>query len=233
MSNAVYYDIMILCMCEEGIFMTKFLLVRHGQSLANLQERFAGHYDAPLTEHGQAQARAVGKYVAEHYDVDAIYSSDLSRAYDTARPASLLLGIDIIPEKGLREIFEGKWSGERFVDIKENFSEDFNHWRTDIGTARCTGGESTEELLFRVRATLTRIAEENDGKTVLIATHATPIRVMQTFVETGDLRAMQKIPWVTNASISEVVYSDGEWRFEAIGITDHLGDLAVSPPKNV
>ena len=213
--------------------MTKFLLVRHGQSLANLQERFAGHYDVPLTEHGHAQARAVGKYVAEHYDIDAIYSSDLCRAYDTARPASLLLGIDIIPEKGLREIFEGKWSGERFVDIKENFSEDFDRWRTDIGTARCTGGESTEELLFRVRATLMRIADENHGKTVLVATHATPIRVIETFALTGDLKAMQEIPWVTNASISEVVYDDGAWSFGRIGITDHLGDLVVPPPKNV
>ena len=213
--------------------MTRFVLVRHGQSRANLEERFAGHYNAPLTDHGHAQARAVGKYVAEHYRIDAIHASDLSRAFDTARPAAERLGLTVTPEAGLREIFEGKWSGERFLDIKEKYPEDYNHWMTDIGTSRCTGGESTEELLLRVRATLTRIAEENDGKTVLIATHATPIRVMQTYAETGSLEKMKDIPWVANASLSEVTYDRGEWRFERIGITEHLGDLATLLPVNV
>lgn len=213
--------------------MTKFILVRHGQSQANLDESFAGHYNAPLTEYGHAQARATAKYVAEHYRIDAIYSSDLIRAYDTGKPASELLGIEIIPEKGLREIFEGKWSGEKFLEIARKYPEDFRVWRNDIGHARCTDGESTEELLARVRATLERIALENDGRTVLVTTHATPIRVMQTYAETGSLDAMQNIPWVTNASVSELEYDGGVWRVTRVSYDEHLGELKTERPRNV
>ncbi len=213
--------------------MTRFILVRHGQSQANAEERFAGHYDAPLTEHGHAQARATAQYVAEQYKIDAICSSDLLRAYHTGKPAADLLGIEIIPDEGLREIYEGKWSGEKFLDILEKYPEDYTVWRTDIGHARCTEGESTEELLVRVKDTLERIAGENDGKTVLVTTHATPIRVMQTFVETGSLEKMKDIPWVTNASVSELEYDGGVWRFTRISYNEHLGCLQTPPPRNV
>ncbi|MBR2908260.1 MAG: histidine phosphatase family protein [Clostridia bacterium] len=213
--------------------MTRFILVRHGQSQANAEERFAGHYDAPLTEHGHAQARATAQYVVGHYKIDAIYSSDLLRAYHTGKPAADLLGIEIIPDEGLREIFEGEWSGKKFLDLPIDHPEDFYVWRTDIGHARCTGGESTAELLVRVRAALERIAGENDGRTVLITTHATPIRVMQTFAEKGSLEEMQNVPWVTNASVSELLYDNGEWRFTRVSYDEHLGELKVAPPRNV
>lgn len=213
--------------------MTKFILVRHGQSQANLEEAFAGHYNAPLTDYGHAQARATAKYVTEHYRIDAIYSSDLMRAYDTGKPASELLGIGIVPREDLREIFEGEWSGMRFVDIAERFPEDFSVWRQDIGHARCTGGESTAELLVRVRQALLEIARENDGKTVLVTTHATPIRVMQTFAETGSLDEMKNVKWVTNASVSELEYDDGKWRMTRVSYDEHLGELKLDRPRNV
>lgn len=213
--------------------MTKFILVRHGQSEANVKEVFAGHLDAKLTEHGHAQARATAEYVTQNYQIDAIYSSDLHRAFYTGKAAADLLGIDIIPDKGLREIYEGAWSGERFLELPQKFPEDFRVWLTDIGHSRCTGGESTEELLHRVKETLARIAAENDGKTVLITTHATPIRVMQTFVTTGSLDAMQNVPWVTNASVSVLNYDRGAWEFELISYDAHLGDLRTAPPRNV
>ena len=217
---------------RDGI-MTKFILVRHGQSEANVKEVFAGHLDAKLTEHGHSQARATAKYVTENYQIDAIYSSDLHRAYDTGRAAAELLGMEIVPDQGLREIYEGEWSGEKFLELPQKYPEDFRVWLTDIGHSRCTGGESTEELLIREKETLMRIAEENDGKTLLVTTHATPIRVMQSFVETGSLDAMQRIPWVTNASVSVLNYDGGKWAFEAISYDAHLGDLKTAPPRNV
>lgn len=213
--------------------MTTFILVRHGQSEANLHELFAGHYDAHLTEHGHAQARMTAQYIVQQYHIDAIYSSDLHRAYDTGVPASELLGIPIIPDTDLREIYEGAWSGEKFLELPVKYPEDFGKWRTDIGHARCTGGESTEELLVRVRNALIRIAGEQEGKTVLITTHATPIRVMQSFVETGSLDAMQEIPWVANASVSVLTYDNGSWNFKTVSYDEHLGDLRTALPRNV
>lgn len=213
--------------------MTRFILIRHGQSEANLHELFAGHFDAPLTDIGHAQAAATAKYVKEHYSVDAVYGSDLKRAFFTGKATADLCGLEIIPDEGLREIYEGAWRGEKFTDLPVKYPEDFKVWLSDIGRARCTGGESTEELLARVKRTLVRIAEENDGRTVVIATHATPIRVMQSFVQTGSLDAMQNIPWVTNASVSELEYDNGNWNFVSVSYDKHLGDLWTERPRNV
>lgn len=213
--------------------MTRFILVRHGQSEANVAEVFAGHLDAKLTEHGHAQARATANYIAQHYHVDAVVASDLHRAYHTGKAVADLFGLPITPDKSLREIYEGKWSGLRFLDLPSKYPEDFALWLSDIGHSRCTDGESTEELLARIKGALVRIAGEHDGETVVIATHATPIRVMQTFVETGSLDAMQNVPWVTNASVSVLAYDNGAWHFDLISYDAHLGDLRTAPPRNV
>lgn len=213
--------------------MTTLLLVRHGQSEANLAQVFAGHFNAPLTERGHEQARLTADYLTAHYRIDAVHSSDLLRAYHTGKPTADALGLPVVKEEGMREIFEGEWSGRLFSDLRVEFEEDYGTWLRDIGHARCTGGESTEELLTRVKATLTRIAEAHDGETVLVTTHATPIRVMQTYVTTGSLDAMKDIPWVANASVTELFYDAGEWRFGKISDDSHLGALTTELPKNV
>ena len=213
--------------------MTTLILVRHGQSEANRKEIFAGHYNAPLTERGHEQARLAAEYLTKNYKIDAVHSSDLLRAYHTGKPTADALGLPVVKETGMREIFEGEWSGRLFSDLRVEFEEDYGRWLRDIGHARCTGGESTWELLLRVKETLERIARENDGKTVLVTTHATPIRVMQTYVTTGSLDAMKDVPWVANASISELFYEDGKWRFGKISLEEHLGSLTTELPKNV
>lgn len=214
--------------------MTKFILIRHGESEANRKEIFAGHLNVELTEIGHAQARATAEYVAKTYPtISAVYASDLYRAFHTGKPAAELLGLEIHPDPALREILEGAWSGEKFLDLPKKYPEDFSVWLTDIGHSRCTGGESTEELLERVKGELTRIASLHDGETVLIATHATPIRVMQSYAETGSLDAMQEIPWVTNASVSVLEYDNGTWRFIEVSRDEHLGNLRTERPRNV
>lgn len=213
--------------------MTTLLLVRHGQSEANLAHVFAGHYNAKLTELGHAQARLTADYLLSRYQIDAVYSSDLLRAYHTGKPTADALGLPVIKEEGMREIFEGEWSGRPFSELISVYEADFACWMHDIGHARCTGGESTEELLARVKATLERIAKENDGKTVLITTHATPIRVMQTYVSTGSLDAMKDVPWVANSSVTELYYDGGVWKLGDIGNAEHLGSQKTMLPVDV
>ena len=65
---------------------TTLLLIRHGESKANEKKFFAGHLNVELSEKGKAQAVLTANYVAENYQVDTIYASDLSRAYNTAQP---------------------------------------------------------------------------------------------------------------------------------------------------
>ena len=213
--------------------MTKFILVRHGQSEANKQGLFAGISDFPLSELGLIQAEKTAEYIVKNHKIDIIYSSDLKRAYSTAIPASRLTGIEIIPDTRLREISAGKWEGMKFEDIAEKFPLDRDIWRYDIANSRPTNGESVRELAARILARLTEIGEENSGKTVLITSHATPIRSMQALWQTGDLETMKDIDWVPNASVTVAEYENGKFTLTLVGEDEHLSSLSTKLPPTV
>ncbi len=213
--------------------MTTLILVRHGQSYANLECRFAGHTDAKLTEVGSMQAKLTAQYLKENYNISKVYASDLSRAFETGKCISDIFNVEIVPTQSLREIYAGKWEGEAFDTITTVHKNDYSIWLNDIGKAKCTDGESIAELAERVISALTEIAKENDGKTVVIATHATPIRVTQSIVQSGSLDEMKNIPWVTNASASELEYHNGKWTFTKVSMDKHLASLATPRPTNV
>ena len=213
--------------------MTTFLLIRHGESEANRQGIFAGHLDVALQNTGLRQAQATAQYIVENYKVDKVYASDLKRAFDTGKCVADLIGTTPIPNKNLREIFAGKWDGCKFDDLVNNFKEDYRTWLTDIGNCRCTGGESVGELGDRVMSALTDIAKDNPDKTIVIATHATPIRIVQCLLSGFSLDSMKDVPWVTNASITEISYDGDEWHLIRAGEDAHLQELKTELPANV
>ena len=212
--------------------MTRLILVRHGQSTGNQLHIITGQGDFPLTELGLLQAERCAEALKDE-KIDAIYASDLKRAFSTAIPVAKSHGLEVIPHKGLREIYAGKWEGEIFDDLAVKFPEDFNCWRTDVGHAKCTDGESVAELFDRVTSALASIAAENEGKTVCIATHATPIRVVTTASMGGSAGDMTNVPWASNASLNIFDYEDGKFTAVALSVDDHLGDLSTSLPPNV
>ena len=213
--------------------MTTLILVRHGESTANRQRIFAGHYDAELQDRGLEQAKKTAEYLVKNYKIDKVYASDLKRAYATGKCTADLAGVEIVPDEDLREIRAGKWDGMKFDDIVTTYPDDYGIWMNDIGKARATDGESVAELCKRVMKKLTEIAMENDDKTVVVATHATPIRVIQSTIQTGGLDEMKNIPWVSNASVSVLEYDNGKWKFKLISEDKHLGELSTSLPKSV
>lgn len=213
--------------------MTRFLLIRHGESEANKNNVFAGHLDAKLSERGLEQARETAKFVAEKYKVDKVYASDLQRAFITGKTSADLLGLETVPMSELREIHAGKWDGMVFSDIRKAYSQDFERWQTDIGNAHCTEGETTAQLYHRIMTALNGIADENEGKTVLIATHATPIRVALTQALYGDVLKMKQVAWVSNASVTELIRENGVWTAVEISQDKHLDKLKTVLPPNV
>ena len=213
--------------------MTTLILVRHGESEANRQDLFAGHFDADLQNRGMEQARKTAKFLSENFKIDKVYASDLKRAYNTGKAVADLFGLEVIPDENLREIFAGEWEGLAFDYLLETYVEDYGRWKNDIGNARCTGGESVQELAKRILAEVEKIAKENDGKTVVIATHATPVRAMECAWRGMTFDEMKDIPWVTNASVTEADYENGKFTLNFAGKDDHLLDLATALPKNV
>ena len=210
----------------------KLFLIRHGQSVTNQTGTFAGHLDAPLSDCGRAQAACVPAFFKD-IPVDAIYSSDLSRAMDTVRPLAAAKGLDVIPDRGLRETYAGQWEGMLFVDLPKRFPEEYRIWTEDIGAVRCTGGESMAETAARVDAALRRIAEAHSADTVVIASHGAALRATLTLWETGSVAAMQQHGWMTNAGITEAEYRDGKFTVLRDNMTEHLGDIVTALPKGV
>ncbi len=213
--------------------MNKILLVRHGESTANLNGIFAGQLNVPLSDTGNKQAERTAEFIAENYKADMIYSSDLKRAYQTAEHIAKKCRLEIIPSEELREIYAGVWDGMSFDDIWEKYPEEMARWRHDIGNSSCPKGESVRMLSERILGILKKIADENDGKTIIIATHATPIRAMQCIWSGAELDEMKNVRWVSNASVTEAVYENGEFSLVAVGLDRHLSELRTKLPEKV
>lgn len=213
--------------------MTELMIIRHGQSMANLEGVFAGHTDSALSDLGRVQAQLTAKYITDNFKVDKVYASDLTRAFETGKAVADKVGIEVIGNKNLREVFAGAWEGVGFLDLIENYGEEYKVWITDLGNAKCTDGESVVDLQKRIVAEVKRIAAENEGKRVVIATHATPVRALQTYCMGKTLDEMKDIEWVSNASVTFIKYENGELILEKAGYDEHLGDIKTELPKGV
>jgi probable phosphoglycerate mutase len=153
---------------------TTLLLARHGQTDWNRDGRFQGHADPPLNAQGRKQAQALAKQL-EKEPLAAVYSSDLRRAYETARFVAVRRGLEVLVDPQLRERDVGHWSGLTRAEIEERFPEELRLWHA--GAVAC--GESREALADRVLAAARRIAAAHAGETVLVVTHGGALRMLR------------------------------------------------------
>jgi broad specificity phosphatase PhoE len=186
---------------------TTILIARHGESDWNRERRWQGHADRPLTERGREQARALAARLA-HIDIDAVYSSDLRRARDTAAVVaeSQALELQIVPE--LREVDVGSWSGLTRSEAEERFPEGFARWSS--GFPGWEDGETYEAMTQRVLEAVHRIAAANDGDRMLVVSHGGPIRAIHAAALGLDVHAYRRLrPVEPNARLSAVCMVEG------------------------
>jgi broad specificity phosphatase PhoE len=138
---------------------TTILLARHGETDWNRDGRWQGWSDPPLNETGRAQARLLAEQLSST-PFDAVYASDLRRAFETAEIVGATHGLDVVADAGLREIDIGSWSGLTKPEIEERFPDG---GRPD--------GETHEQHAERVVAAVERIAREHPDERILIVTH--------------------------------------------------------------
>lgn len=206
---------------------TKFILIRHGESVANATHKYAGHSDYELSPKGHQQAWAAAEYFKTE-KLTAIYSSDLKRAYSTALPHSKLHAIPVIKSRELREVYVGEWEDQYLSDIIERWPDEFCvEWRQKFGSSTPPGGESVYRAGKRMHDKLLSLAKEVDGK-ILIVAHAAVIRAFWCYFQGIEpLEAWAEfVPFPSNASASLVGF-DGE-RFVPIkySFDDYLSDKA-------
>jgi broad specificity phosphatase PhoE len=143
----------------------EILLVRHGESVGNAQERMQGRSDFPLTEHGRAQARALGRWLrGRGLTFAAAYASPLRRAWETAEIVRVLAGVpELVQEPALAEIHAGALEGVTFAGIAEQFPSYTARGIEGMGDFGEFGGESYDDVQARAGALKTRLEARHRG----------------------------------------------------------------------
>ncbi|MEL7608172.1 MAG: histidine phosphatase family protein [Bacillota bacterium] len=154
----------------------KFIWIRHAQTIWNTQHKTQGRTDTPLDETGLMQAEHLAERL-KNSGLNAIYSSPLQRALQTAQPLAKATGVPTTPDERLTEIDFGEWEGLRFDEIAALFPETFEHWRVRPFTAEIPGAERPKEVLARMRDFFEHISAASDD-TVAIVSHTLPLKLM-------------------------------------------------------
>jgi 2,3-bisphosphoglycerate-dependent phosphoglycerate mutase len=152
---------------------TTIVMVRHGETDWNRDNRFQGHADPPLNDTGRAQALTLACGIqGERFG--AVYTSPLRRAHETAAILGAQLGLEPIRDPALMEVDVGSWSGLTRTEVEERFPAGYSRW-LEYGDG-WDDGETYDELGTRVVSGLLAIAARHQGADVLAVTHGGPIR---------------------------------------------------------
>jgi alpha-ribazole phosphatase len=177
----------------RGDIMSRLLLVRHGETELNSAERYWGQSDIKLSALGARQAERLRDRLAAQ-KIDVVYSSDLQRAWATAKTIAFRHQLEVTICAELREINFGKLEGLNFEEISQLFPEFTAKWRVQRSTdIEFPGGESLDELNNRVSNFVGRLKKHEVDETVLIVAHAGVLRSLICQLMEVELRYIYKI----------------------------------------
>lgn len=216
---------------------TTVYLIRHGETDWNMEGRWQGHADVPLNEIGRRQATVVARRLqTEHIRFNAIYSSDLARAYQTAWEigAAVRVAVQLLPP--LREIDLGVWSGLTMPEIKERFPTEIALLERGQDIPR-GGGETMAALSKRVVESVSAIAAHHTGETLALVTHGGCIRALLAHAHNYKGDGFKRFPHIGNTSISIVKIHKKRWDVVSANDMAHLeqqpeSELVSAPPDD-
>jgi probable phosphoglycerate mutase len=202
---------------------TELVLVRHGETAWNTESRIQGHSDSPLTALGQAQARAIAARLADE-KFDALFSSDLGRARETAAAIAGRTGHRATEDSRLRERNFGVGEGLTYGELDKRYPDVFSRERETDPDFRLPEGESRRQFHDRVVAAFTAVAEAHDGKRIVVVTHGGVLAILYRHVHGLGITAPHAIP-IVNASYNVLGFEAGCWRQVHWGDTAHMGKV--------
>ena len=156
---------------------TRIYLVRHGATQLTAENRFSGAVGVDLSEEGRRQAARLGDRLRRD-GIDAIYSSPLSRAVETATIIGDRCGLTPAIVDGLREIDHGHWEGLTRAEVEERFSTEYKAWEEDPFTYAPEGGESGVAVLARALPCIRDVVTKHPAQNVLVVSHKATIRIL-------------------------------------------------------
>lgn len=207
--------------------MAEFFLIRHGQTIWNNSRKYQGHTDIPLSEEGRKQAQKLRDKLANK-EIHAFYSSDLSRALETAQIVAEFFNKEVKVLPQLREINFGCWEGLTYEEVMEKYGEVATAWYNDPQSVCIPGGESCEEVKKRAFAVLNSLAKKHQEETVAIVSHGGTIRLLIMAALGWDMSCFWHLR-LDNTALSILEINDGYASLKLFNDTCHLEeDRAVS-----
>jgi phosphoserine phosphatase len=205
--------------------MTEIVVVRHGETELNTQGVFRGRFDVPLNERGREQANAAGRALAG-VPLDAVYSSPLARAMDTARAIALPHGLDPFPDEAFNNIDLGAWQGVPKDDVEREYPELWTVWKDDPDTLRIPRGETLAGVRLRAFTRAEELVSVHEGRRFAVVTHRSVAKLLA-----GALLGMERgYFWkfyIDNAGFSIFGHGDGRYTLLTWNEACHLGEKTV------
>lgn len=181
----------------KEVEITRIFLVRHGETEWNATRRAQGQADIPMNDAGRRQAAdAVAQL--DGIELAAVYSSDLSRAIDTARPIAEARGLAVEIDPAFREVDQGEWEGLTTQEIRRRWPD---LWGPARHYSQRPGGESPEQVQKRALEGLARIAERFPQGQVAVVSHGGTIRWLAAHALGYDMAASARIRGLSNGGV--------------------------------
>lgn len=199
--------------------MTEIYLIRHGEAEGNVFRRLHGQYNSLLMPRGYAQAECIRKRFAD-VKIDAVYSSDLTRACLTSRSLFLPRGLKLNRDSRFRELHVGVWEDLSYGYLDHFEPEKMWQFSHDPKTWFVTGSERYEQYTTRFVSAMKEAACANDGKTIAIFAHGAVLRgtLMHLFFDDQ----AENLPLSDNAGVSRLFYDSGKFTFDYLNDNSHI-----------
>ena len=206
--------------CSVRRINLRLLLIRHGETMWNLDGRYQGHSDTQLSLHGEAQARALANRFSAS-DVVSVVASPLLRAQATAQIIAARLNLPVTTDNRLMEIAYGQWEGLQQPEVKQRWPEMLRQWKQTPDQVKFPEGESLSGVQQRVRSFFEHMAEQVG--TVLVVSHDGFARIAILEMQGKPLSAFREVH-VENASVTTFIWEGGRFAIEGINDVAHLVD---------
>ena len=208
---------------------TSIYLVRHGQTAWNKEEVFRGRTDIPLNETGLKEATLAGEYF-RHLELHAIYSSSLSRAWETAQKIAQFHPLEVQPLDGLIDMSFGIWEGHSLKEVKEKNEQRYRQWREEPHCVEIPGGETLSGVRVRTMTALEGVIQKHPEETLVLVSHRVINKVLICGILGIDNSHFWQIGQETTA-INLIQYKNGKYVLALMNETCHLKPLLEERTK--
>ncbi len=202
---------------------TRIIAIRHGETAWNVDTRIQGQLDIPLNDTGRWQAERLARALAARETIDRVYTSDLLRAWETARAVSESTGAPLLADEGLRERGFGSSHGTPFPEIETAMPDEALRWRKRDPFWAPPGGESLTAMRRRVIETLHTLASRHLGEQIVMVAHGGVMDLLYRAATGQELQAPRT--WqVGNAAINRLLWTPEGLSLVGWSDTSHLDD---------